>query len=251
MKSYFSAWRIFRSLSDENRTTAEHLLSRQAWPHDKEDLRIVDLGCGDGAMLAELLVASRQRIAAVHLVDPDAEFLRIAVERISSLNPLMTLNQTLGYAEDVIMKVTEGVQVILAIHLVYLLGNGGFKTLLKQLPIGVPFFLVLDERESVFQELWRRTALKYHQRVLDAHQIISGLSSMEYVVTKSEFDSHLRTPMGLRQDLRDAVLSMLCYTELSSLDDATREWVYQTIDRRTAAGKVVCDCACYEIIRRS
>jgi len=250
MPSYLAAWKVFRKISDENRCTATHLLSRQTWPRGLDKLHVVDFGCGDGGLLEELILASQQEFSTIHLVDLDPELLAAASDKIASLNLTRTLLKTLGRAEDVAGIVAQGAHVGLAVHLVYLLDNGSFKTLLHQLPPRFPLFIIMDEKDSVFQELWTKTAPKYHSRVVQAHQLLTQEIGPAFQVTKTEFDTHLRSPLGLRPELRDAVLSLLCYHEVSSLDQPTREWVNSVIKSRTASGKVVCDCACFEVTRR-
>ena len=48
MATYMAAWKTFRRLSDENRATARHLLSRPRWPH-RDGIKICDIGCGEQA----------------------------------------------------------------------------------------------------------------------------------------------------------------------------------------------------------
>jgi len=251
MDSYISSWRLFRRLADENQITAEHVVSRHGWPHHTRNLRIVDFGCGDGTLIESIVLASTHPVATVHLIDPDQELLHQAKERIEGINVVRDVQGTQGRAEEVIQEATREADVALAVHLVYLLKEDELKKLLAGLTPGVPLFIIMDQNTSVFTTLWKKTAPKYHARLVHAHHIIEKLGRDGYSVEKTEFDSHLTSPLMLREDLQHSILSLFCYRNFKDLDAQTQEWVKDIIVDHSASGRVVCDCVCYEVERRS
>jgi len=250
MEAYMSDWRLFRRLSDENRVTAEHILQSRRWPRRKAILRVADFGCGDGMLIQALLVQSPTRITTVHLVDPDSELLEQAKSRVREIPSVSDLQATLARAEDVVRDITRKTDAALAVHLVYLLKENELRKLLGGLTPGCPFFIVMDERKSIFSKLWKKTAPKYYRRTMRAREIIESLDGDAYAVEKTEFDTHLDRPSNSRGELEEAVISLLCYKDFVGFDKETQSWIKSTISEYTVSGKVVCNCACYEILRR-
>lgn len=251
MESYMSAWRLFRRLSDESQVTAEHIISRKLWPHHLPDLRIADLGCGDGRVLEALILSSPKPVRAAHLVDINSELLEHAEYRIKGLELVDNVMTSCKSAGDAILDIANHIDAALAVHLVYLLKEHELQELFSRITAGIPLFIVMDQPSSVFTKLWERTAPKYYNRSLDAHRIISTLSKEKYAVEKTEFGTHLTNPLNLREDIRDSVLSLLCYKEIRDLDQETRSWVKNVISAHSTTERVVCDCVCYELIRLS
>jgi SAM-dependent methyltransferase len=249
METYMSAWRLFRRMSDENQLTARHLLSRRLWPRDKQGLRIADFGCGDGMVIEALTLASQRPFNAIHLVDIDPELLEQGRRRVEGLGIVKNLTTIPAGAEEVVRDVTRQADAALAVHLIYLLKEAQLKSFLADLAPGVPLFVVMDQPSSVFTQLWETTAPKYHKRSLNAHEIIASLKEDNYIVERTEFNTHLINPLSLRDDIRDSVLSLLCYSDFRMLDDNTQEWVKGVLTEHSALERVVCDCACYEIVR--
>ncbi|HKX28047.1 MAG TPA: hypothetical protein VJ302_10165, partial [Blastocatellia bacterium] len=114
---------------------------------------------------------------------------------------------------------------------------------------GVTLFIVLDHPESVFMRLLEKTAPMYYARSLNAHRTIEGLHEHGYRMEKTEFDTHLVNPLGLEDERRDAVLSLLCYRDFRALDSETRSWVGAVVSEHERSGQIVCKCVCYELMR--
>lgn len=75
---YVEAWKAFRTLSNENEVTAEHLVRLPSWPK-RNDLVICDLGCGPGQVARYL----HERGADVRGVDLSPGM----IERARALTP--------------------------------------------------------------------------------------------------------------------------------------------------------------------
>lgn len=249
MDFYISAWRLFRRLSDENRLTADHLLSRPKWPREIPRLTIVDFGCGDGTLLESLILASSTPVDVAHLVDPDPDLLNQAKSRIAGLDLIGNVQTTLARAEDVAEPTTADADVALAVHLVYLLNNGQLQRLLDGMRPNIPLFIVMDEERSVFVNLWERTAPKYHRRLLLAHKAIQSLDKDKFSFERTGFDTHLTNPFSLRTDMRDFVLSLLCYADFKALGSELQNWARSVLQSYVASSSVVCNCVCYEVVK--
>jgi len=249
MASYMAAWRTFRRLSDENRATARHLLSRSRWPH-RDGITICDIGCGDGRLVETLVMESATEISSVVLVDPDAglvEEARTCVSATSSKRKVTGINDS---AEAAFPGCAADADVSLLVHVVYLIPNGGLWHLLEALPAGMPLYVVLDAPESVFSQLWKRTAPKYSARAAKARDLIESLPPAQFAVDRSTFSSTITNPFKLnRSDQRDAILSLLCYRTIDESDTELRGWIGEVVAGHTAGLHIVCDSVCYEIVR--
>jgi hypothetical protein len=250
MESYLSVWKNFRSLSDENDATACHLLTRPLWPRQRR-LAICDLGCGDGRLLKTVILQSSTGISTARLVDPDQELLREAERCVAETNLVQRVELIPGTAEELFPQCAEGCDLVLLVHVVYLMRNGCLKDLLRRCPLDIPVYIILDAPDSVFTQLWRNTAPKYHTRALRGHESIQTLPKDRYLVNQSAITSKIRNPMHIdRPELRTAILSMLCYADL--LKDASgriNSYVEDTLNTHTAGDFVLCESTCYEIKR--
>lgn len=251
MDTYLSAWKTFRRMSDENDATAAHLIQRPHWPN-KDGLVVCDLGCGDGRLLEALLVANPRRFAEVRLLDPDAALLDEAQQCVAEQGLVSRLSPILGTAEQHFPACAEGTDVILLVHVVYLMRNGALQSLLSSCPVGTPLYVVLDAPTSVFTSLWQYTARKYHSRALRAHDLLRSLPSGEYRTDKTSFNSRIQDPLLIeRVDLKAAILSILGYCKLGpSAPPETMDLVVSALQKHTVGGHLLCESDCYEIIRR-
>lgn len=248
MPSYKAAWIAFRENSDENERTAAHLLQQHHWPRKASgSLRLIDYGCGDGRMIEAVAQASGG--CTVQLVDPDREMLQEAVDRLSRLRPEVVIAPANQRAEALGAHTLLQPDAALGVHLMYLMGKDEREALLRALPIGVPCYFVLDDPTSLFTVLWKRTSQHYHARVIESHELLSGLDTSRYATTRTSFVSRLGNPFSLPPDVRDGVLSLLTYSEYAGFDHDLKAWVDTTVRDRMVDGSVECTCACYEVIR--
>jgi hypothetical protein len=250
METYLAAWKTFRRLSNENAATARHLVGRPAWPK-KHPINILDLGCGDGHLLEEVLTQSPVGIDEVRLVDPDPELLGEAVNCVHHTSLTGRVVSVVGTLDEVYEREASGVDAILAVHLVYLLEAESVQRLLYRVPEGVPLYVVFDAPHSIFTTLWEKTAPKYFARAHAAHSAIRALPTSHFEVGVSEIVSSIRNPLALpRGDVRDALLSILSYSNVSSKSNpAMREWIKNTLTARLRDDEIRCESVCYEILR--
>ncbi|MEK6373246.1 MAG: class I SAM-dependent methyltransferase [Acidobacteriota bacterium] len=251
---YVEAWKAFRTLSNENEVTAEHLVRLPSWPK-RNDLVICDLGCGDGRLVEQAVLRSISSVAEVRLIDPDEDLLTEAVRVVSETGLVKNVQRSLATAEQVFPECAKTSDAVLLVHVVYLMKNGAFRRLLDACPKETPLFVVMDAPTSVFTELWSVTAPKYHERSLRAHETIAQLLPKNgYLVGETRIASTIEDPRGQRPDLKLALLSMLCYTDARTLfrDSDLMMRVEEILDQHHVAGntlKIQCESICYEISR--
>jgi hypothetical protein len=248
--AYLSAWKTFRLLSNENEMTARHLLDRPSWPR-KEGLVLSDIGCGDGRLSQLMVVKNPTSVREVRLVDPDGDLLAEAERCLIETTPVTTVSTVARAAEDGLPEIVMGCDVILLVHVVYLMRNYSLQKLLDSLPFGIPLFVVLDKPDSVFSQLWEKTAPKYFDRAVRAHSTVQQLPEASYAVENSTFTAQVPHPRTQRDDVQTALLSLLSYADAALISQPNvRRWIDTILERHTDHGRIRCTSTCYAIRRR-
>ena len=247
MASYMASWKLFRQVSDENEVTAQHILSCPAWPTEQA-ISILDVGCGNGHVVGRILALCMNGVANVRLLDPDEELLSEAYKHILETRVTDDVITHLGSVSRYIPDVYEGVDVVLAIHVAYLMEPSEFGQMMAALPKGVTTYVVLDRPDSVFSRLWEVTAPKYHGRSVQAHKTLGALPP-GFNVEHSVIASHIQNPLARRRQVMESLLSLLCYTDYTSLDAQSRKGVEGILREHTRDGVVTCESSCYEVVR--
>jgi trans-aconitate methyltransferase len=242
---YLSTWKIFRAISDENFITANHLLSLDSWDNIQS---VLDLGCGDGLISKSLVLNSPQQINKVILVDPDGEMVNEAEMHLSEIGIVDDVEKHLSGFETCFDVCVLKVDVVLAVHLVYLITTEAFQRLIDRLPVGKKLILVLDDESSIFTKLWKRTATKYAQRSEYVRNYLDNLHN-EYSVKKTVITSKLVNPLVQRTDVKDALLSLMSYSDYLLMDNNSKMFVENCVKDNLSGRFVECRSACYEIVK--
>ena len=249
MASYMDSWKVFRTLSNENDVTARALLERPAWPDRASPLRILDIGSGDGRLVARVAELCHNPVREVRLLDPDLSLLAEAEDHLSSSSVAQSVTLVRGGIADHLPTAFEGINVALAVHLVYLLNDEEFDQLLRALPPQVPLYVILDSPGSLFTRLWEITAPNFLERSMNAHESVQSLSD-KYSVQISTILSRIEGLSEMGIGLQEAILSLLCYTDYPRLSLEMKSRVQSLIDNFTESETVQCESICYEIVRR-
>lgn len=243
--SYITSWKVFRRLSDEASTTSMHVLSllkRASF----EPLQIVDVGCGDAKILADVLLKARWASIpdSVTLIDPNAEFLEEARIEIMPVfkNSISICPKSVAEADLQIPPRT----LTLMIHMVYLITWEEIDKILKLMSAGSIVIIVLDSEDSILTRIWRRTAPKYQRRAAEYRKRIELLAS-PFSWTRTTITSWLKNPIELQEEMMEAALSLLAYTDVRDLPQEEQCWIQQQVLSHLAEGRLACESACYEI----
>jgi len=251
MQAYLANWKVFRSLSDENEVTAEHLLTQEYWPH-RSNTTIVDVGCGDGRLIFSLLHKSGEAIGTVRLIDPDAGVLKSACDLIEGISFVHEVEAYEGTAEDLLHECILGAHAVLAVHVVYLMQQESLEHIIQALAPGVPLYVVLDAPGSVFSRLWSKLAPhKYLERSEHAHTVLRALPSDRFVVNPSEITSHLENPLTCHREKKLSILSILCYCDVRDLESDKLNWAEAVLEKYRVGNRISCKSFCYEVVKRS
>ncbi len=248
MPEYLKAWKLFRDNADENEVTAKFLLKRPSWPR-KSGLDICDLGCGDGRLVAELLARCGD-VQKVRLVDPDNDLLAEAEALVERRFPVTHIVASLNSVREGWPKCAGDADVILGVHLVYLLEEDELQSLVHNRAKHAVTYIVLDAPTSVFTELWKRTADKYYRRAKLAHAELCKHLGLATPPQAEPIRSRISKKLLADHELSDWLLSILCYRNmLTDVPADLRRKVREIINRHTdKTGEFVeCESVCYEL----
>jgi SAM-dependent methyltransferase len=250
MPDYIDAWRVFRNLSDENEIMASTIAGASGWPSISKTVSLADLGCGDGRLSETLVRQIKQSISHLYLIDPDEQLLSEAEKRLKAVVSEKQLSVILDRAESVMSKLAESVDAAILCHVVYLLPNEVFRSLLEELRPGLPLFIIMDHPSSVFTRLWSRTAPKYFERLRAAHSLLDQ-SRTRFDIKSSQFFTHAPNPFGIpNPQIQESLLSILCYSDFPQMDVELRAWVKESVLKYCQDESLECSSVLYEVVKR-
>lgn len=247
MGSYIPSWKIFRAFSKENHIIARHIDSTKTWKHSQKNT-IMDIGGGDGLVLKNL-IDLQGYLSKVKFIEPNEQLLNEAERNLDLGKNLTLINKdlfTLDFNKDF-----KNVDIILLVHVLYLLELKSLTKLIDYIPRGVPIIIVTDETNSLFADCWKFTAKKYANRSRNIHIEIADLENSNKIkVHKSSFKTYLKNPFNIeRDDIFESLLSMITYSEYSALSKDTKINIKSIFDKYSEKDLVHCNSVCYEIIK--
>lgn len=258
--AYPEAWKNFRRMSDENKVTAELITAFPFLKNSQTDriIRILDIGCGDGLLIQQIIQKLccdlGSSIETLTILDPYKDWLdeaRNTLKVYEKCKTIPNLDLIHGKIEDHIPNLLCQHEVILAIHLVYLLDDGVFEKLVHSLPQNTThLYVVMDAPGSVFSEIWKVTQPIYLDRVEKAHQFIKNLG-FEYSVIEDSILSMVNNPLRIEDlGIRNSLLSMLSYSNYDDLSQEDIRHIKNEIDKNSTGHQLRCKSTCYEIFRK-
>jgi len=252
MGSYIPSWKIFRAFTNENQLISKHILSTKSWKKTKPS-RILDIGTGDGLVLKAIIAGSLHPFSKVRVVEPNPILFRQAQQNLSSSKLYFTFEGLEDDVMEVTEKVFQDIDLVLITHVLYLLQKNEMKKLLSLLPNDVPVVIVTDTKKSLFPDCWSETALKFFQRSQFIHKVINQLQQNgNYDIKTSTFRTFLQNPFLIdRDDLKERILSMVCYSEFNELKPSVQKNIKKIMSRYSVEELVYCNSTCYEITKKS
>lgn len=247
MPEYLEAWKLFRKNGNENQITADALTKLSSWPKNS-NLDICDLGCGDGRLLSEV-IARVEGINSIHLIDPYKPLLNEAEQLIRDRYQGLKISKLLGSVREIWPRCAAQSDVVLAVHMVYLLEPAELQILIRERPLRAITYIVLDSPSSVFTELWRHTSSKYFHRSQLAHQELCKYLKFEAPPIQV-FQSRIPKNLLTNHEYSAWLLSILCYRDMvSDVPSELKAVVGNIIDRYTdPTGEYIeCESVCYEL----
>lgn len=240
---YISSWKVFRSISDENVVTAKHILSLSSWANVKS---ILDLGCGDGLIMKSLLVNSPFPIDRVTLLDIDKEMLEEAEMHVNELGLSTHVTKIEAPLQESFNIAVVGVDLILAVHIVYLISFESFVQLITTLPKRVKLIIIMDDEDSVFTMLWKITAPKYAERSSEVRKYLDQVSK-KYFIKKTTIVSKITNPFAQHSEIKNSILSLISYADAFAFTEAVQQQSEQICKRFIRDGFIECTSVCYEL----
>jgi len=250
---YIASWKEFRSNSDENKVTAKSILQSSYWPKIARKLKVLDLGCGDGVLLKNFLLNDTDTIGSVTLIDPDSDLLEEAKKCFGdAYREHCDFDFILGQLSDESsIALANKHDAIIIAHVTYLLNQQkSLLDFLLNIKANTPSFIVLDEENSIFTSLWKKTAPEFYSRVLECHEMLKGLDDTMFEVGSFEIKSNLANPFDQHLGARDSILSHLTYSNYTEADALERDFVKSTIQENLIPDGLTCTSICYVVKRK-
>lgn len=248
MPSYVAAWKTYRTLSNEDDVIAKRLAL--ATKEMKRDSKILDVGPGDGRVLLRTLIRMDHRPVEVCVVEPNSQFIDETLRAISFDGFLDRFIPIQSKLMDCAPNSLLGYDHIFCTHTAYFLTDEELEMLLDLVRAGAKLCVVLDHPESIFSRLWRRTASEFYQRARRHSEHLLNLDQSVFVVNVGEIEAEVGNPFDLRDDIRDLVMSMLCYAEVDDMPHEELATVEATVRGALVGSAISCKSYFFEITRK-
>jgi SAM-dependent methyltransferase len=247
MPSYIAAWKTYRTLSNEDDVIAKRLaLTTKAAGTGN---RILDVGPGDGRVLLRTLIRMSQRPTEVCVIEPNPEFIEETLRSVSFDRFFDRIVPRCCKLSDCKSDSLVGYDHVFCTHTAYFLTDEEMDMLLKLVSAGARLCVVLDHPDSIFSRLWRRTASEYYQRARRHSERLLGLDRSEFIVNVGEIEAEVSNPFDLRDDIRDLVMSMLCYADVDDMPHEELASVEAVVRGALVGSAISCKSYFFEITK--
>lgn len=247
LPAYVAAWKIFRSVSNEDEQTAHHI-AEAINGQCRDECNLLDVGPGDGRVLLRILLSLKRAPSKLTFVEPDKGFFDETRRAIGFFDFAKTMNPKQSYLSDLSDSEIAGHDVAILSHSAYFLEWGDIERLISLLP-KKPIYIVFDSEESIFSRLWAKTAPDYLDRINDHRSKLISLRPA-CGVKRVGITARVRNPLDLREDIRDMLLSLLCYSDVRDMSYELYEWVRNEIEGAVTNGKLTCHSDCFVVISK-
>lgn len=247
MQSYVAAWKTYRTLSNEDDQIARKISHYVKLKND--NVKILDIGPGDGRVLLRTLIRLDQAPKEVKIIEPNQTFVDETIRAVNYdrfLGKLDVIPKKLEACSD---NEISGYDLILCTHTAYFLTNGELVRLLDQVEKGARLIVILDHPDSVFAKLWQRTAPDFYRTARNHTEKLRSLSANDFDVKISEVEAEIGNPSALRQDIKNLVLSMLCYADVDDMPHEELVSVEHTISDLSNGTTIPCLSYLFDITK--
>lgn len=255
LPAYIASWKIFRSFSNEDRTIASHVISQLNGLHRPVDLdgrrdwSIVDIGPGDGRVLIELLLHLAEPPKLLSVVEPNSEFMEQTKLSISFYSFAKAIDYHTCRLADVADAVIESAEVILCTHSAYFLTHEEMDKLLAAMQRGARLYVVMDAADSLFSRTWKQTAPSYFERAERHRTRLQSLHGQGFSVRQSAFDTLVKSPFEMREDIGEMLMSLICYCDIRDLPLEELGPIQHQIRSSVSNGYITCQSSCFEVTK--
>lgn len=248
MLDYVRSWKMFRGVSNEAHVISRHILTQEWHPEFEKKVTLLDVGPGDGVLLKQMLLRCSMPIKRVIVVEPDLNFLNECRRQLEPFHFEIIFEGK--KIEDLDRSLLADVDIAVFSHVVYFTGAAPLHHVLDNLRIGSCCYVIVDQENSIFSKLWKKTAPpQFLERVSHVRRAVENLDSTKWKTYKTTVATKLDDPADLSPDVAVFVKSLLCYADYRDLTQEDTEWVETMIKRASASGAIRCTSDCFEIIR--
>jgi phospholipid N-methyltransferase len=245
MPNYVAAWKTYRTLSNEDDQIAK-TISRMV-SIDSDNFKILDIGPGDGRVLLRTIIRLNRMPYELTFVEPNDKFVRETV-RVTNYDKfagkIIPITRKLEECEK---ESIEGFDLVLCTHTAYFLNDNEIDILLGLVRKGSRLIVIFDHPDSIFSKLWQRTAPAFFQNTKKNRALLDTLDPTQFNVRKSEVSAEIGDPRVLRPEIRDLVLSMLCYSDVEDMPAEELASVNFTISEAQRESVISCVSSVYDI----
>ena len=249
MESFIESWKTFREHANESETIASCLRNWTLWKY-QQDNRVADIGCGDGRMLEAIILKTAGPNVKIlcTLLDPTRSFIEEAKQtarRLSNVTAVTTLH---GSLRKHFRRLPDSLDIAFFIHTACVVTPKEWDLVLSLAFRGTTVIWVMDNPTSVFTHCWSITAPTFYDRLQEAYEFLSKAAKDEALKIEIAKRTVLASnPFSFPKDVRDNILSLICYADFRRLRDFEKKTIQRLIKNRLSHDRLPCDISLFKI----